>query len=194
MRTSQSILIGPRRGVTLVELLMVVAVLGVLLLMAAPRIDYAHFRVDAGIQAVGTTVLAAQREAVAGQHDVIVQFDAANRRLRLIWDRNNNGLADAGERTRPIPLEDAVVFGRGNAPARGFGPMPINFVRTVEGVPAVVLHRNGSASEAGGLYLTSVRALSDPNHARDTRALELVRAAGRPEWFRYSGSTWQRGF
>jgi type II secretory pathway pseudopilin PulG len=177
-----------------VELLVVIVIIGLLALMAVPRIDYAHFRVDAGMQAVGTTLLAAQREAVAAQHDVIVQFDAPNRRVRLVWDRNNNGRVDAGERTRAIGLEDAVVFGRGTAPARGFGPFPINFARTVEGVPAIVLHRNGSASDAGGLYLTSIRALTDPTHARDTRALEIVRASGRPEWYRYSGSTWNRGF
>lgn len=160
------------------------AMIGILTTIAIPRIDYPHFRVDAAIQSVGTTLLAAPREAVAGQHDVIAQFDAPNRRLRLIWDINNNGLPDPGERTRVIVLEDQVVFGRGRATARGFGAAPINFARTVEGVPAVILHRNGSASEAGGLYLTSVRALSEPTHARDTRALEILRAAGRPEWSR----------
>ncbi|MGH7514517.1 MAG: pilus assembly FimT family protein [Gemmatimonadales bacterium] len=186
--------IRSRRGTSLVEVLVVIAILGVLLRIALPHVDYPHFRVDAAIQSVGTTLLAAQREAVSTQHDVIVQFDATNRRLRLIWDHDNDGQIDPAERTRVLPLDDQVVFGRATAPARAFGGSAIGFTRVIGGLPAVVLHRNGSASEAGGLYLTSTRALADPSHARDTRALEIVRAAGRPEWFRWNGSAWQRGF
>jgi hypothetical protein len=29
---------------------------------------------------------------------------------------------------------------------------------------------------------------------RDTRAVEIVRATGRTEWFKYNGTAWTRGF
>jgi hypothetical protein len=47
----------------------------------------------------------------------------------------------------------------------------------------------------GGFYLTS-RASADGNItlAKHTRAVEIIRATGRTEWARYSGSQWMRGF
>ena len=74
-------------------------------------------------------------------------------------------------------------------------PIFIVFLLMIFTVPAVIFHRNGSASQSGGLYLTSVRANAGVlEHQRDTRALELFRATGRPEWYRYDGTNWTRGF
>jgi prepilin-type N-terminal cleavage/methylation domain-containing protein len=43
------------RGTTLLEMLVVAAIIGLLTTISLPRIDYAHFRVDAAIRSVGTT-------------------------------------------------------------------------------------------------------------------------------------------
>lgn len=185
----------PRHGFTTIELLLVITVIGLLTAIAVPKIDILRYRVESGIQIVGTTLLAAQRAAVTRQHDVIVTFDEVNRRVIVHRDENNNGQVNGTEHTHAVALDDAVVFGRGGAPARAFGGAAVNFARTVNGLPAVIFHRNGSASSAGGLYLTSGRAAGgDATYARDTRALEMVRATGRAEWWRYHGSGWTRGF
>ena len=126
--------------------------IGLLAAISLPRIDYVRFRTDGGMQAVGTALLASQREAVARQHDVAVLFDVPGRSLRVLYDANNNRVADPGERVRVVALDDHVVFGRGAASARGFGTGAVGFTRQVAGLPAVVFHRNGSASEAGGVY------------------------------------------
>ena len=181
-------------GFSLAELLLVVVIIGLLAVISLPRIDYTRFRADGGMQAVGTALLASQREAVTRQHDVAVLFDVPRRSLRVLYDANNNRIADPGERLRVVALDDHVVFGRGAASARGFGSAAVGFTRQVGGMPAVVFHRNGSASEAGGLYLTSRRAAGGTAHASDTRAVEIVRATGRPEWFLYDGHQWQRRF
>jgi prepilin-type N-terminal cleavage/methylation domain-containing protein len=183
-----------RKGVSLAELLLVLVMIGLLAAISLPRIDYVRFRTDGGMQAVGTALLASQREAVARQHDVAVLFDIPGRSLRVLYDANNNRVADPGERVRVVALDDHVVFGRGAASARGFGTGAVGFTRQVAGLPAVVFHRNGSASEAGGVYLTSRRAAAGTSHASDTRAIEMVRATGRPEWFLYDGNQWKRRF
>jgi hypothetical protein len=143
---------------------------------------------------VSTALQAAQREAVARQHDVLVIFDATRSRFRLVFDANNNGTADGVERTRGVVLEPQIVFGRGGAPARAFGAGPVTLS---DGTQLLTFHRNGAASASGGLYLTSVKAAAgDTKRQRDTRAIEIIRATGRIEWFRYTGtgSTWIRGF
>lgn len=183
-----------RRGVTLIELVTVLVIIGIVVTIALPSIDLPRYRIEGAIQAVGTTLLAAQQYAVSRQHDVVVQLDVAAGALRLHYDADNDGVADSDERTRVVPLGEGVVFGRDGATPRPMGPGPITFTRQVNGVPAVIFRRNGSASEAGGIYLTSGRAMQDPQHAGDTRALEIERGTGRTSWLRWNGSSWQAGF
>lgn len=182
-----------RRGVTLVELVIVIVIMGILAAFALPSIDLARYRIEGGMQAVGTTLLAAQQYAVSRQHDVVVQFDAAQGSLRIHYDTDNDGEVDSDERTRGVPLGEHVVFGLAGATPRPMGRGPITF-RPVRGLPTVVFHRNGSASEAGGAYLTSVRAMRTAGHAEDTRALEIERGTGRTSWLRWTRDGWQQGF
>jgi len=77
-----------------------------------------------------------------------------------------------------------------------FGSSAINFTQTesTTGLPEVTFYRNGSASEAGGAYLTSRRSIGDPKYVIDNRAMRVERATGRAEWWHYDGTTWVRGF
>jgi len=182
-------------GFTTLEVLLVVAIIGILAVVALPRIDLYRIQANSAVQIMSTTMVATQREALTKQHDMILTFDVPNRRMQLIWDANSNRTIDAGERTRSIPLDDRISFGLGGAPARAFGAAAINFNRTINGLPALIFHRNGSASGIGGFYLTSTRAVLDGTAKwnRDTRAVEIVRATGRTEWFKYNGTAWTRG-
>jgi prepilin-type N-terminal cleavage/methylation domain-containing protein len=183
-------------GFTLVEMLIVVTMIGIMTGIALWRVDIARYQVNGDIQSIGTTLIAAQREAIAKQHNVIVVFDTAGNRLRIVWDANNNGAFDTDEHTRFVFLGDRVRFGLGTAPAMAFGTSAINFTHTesTSGLPAVTFYRNGSASEAGGAYIASLRAIGDPKYVTDIRAMRVERATGRAEWWHYDGMTWVRGF
>jgi Tfp pilus assembly protein FimT len=184
-----------RRGVTLVEIMWVFVIVGMLVMFAAPKIDVNKFRIESGMQGIGLTLLATERQAISQQHDVIVMFDVARQSLRIHDDKNNNALVDAGERVRAVPLGEQVVFGRGAAAAMSMGAGPVTFAKTIGGYPALVFHRDGSASEAGGFYLTSKRAINQPGgYAQDSRAVSVDRATGRASWWRYGSSTWVRAF
>lgn len=182
-------------GFTLVEMLVTVVVIGCLIAFVIPSVDPDRGRVEAEMYAIGSTLMAAQREAVARQHDVGVTFDLTGHRLVLHFDANNDETVNPGERTRVVAIERQVAFARANAPARAFGAAPVSFPAGPAGEPVVVFRRNGSASRSGGLYLTTVKAANGAvRRTTDTRAIELVRATGRTEWWRYDGATWRRGF
>jgi len=185
-----------RSAVTLIELLMVVTIIGVVIGIGVWKIDVARYQINGDQQVVGTALIAAQREAIAKQHNMIVVFDDANSAMRIVSDSNNNGQADANENVRTITLGDRVRYGLGTATAMSWGSSAISFT-TLEGgsgLPCVIFYRNGSASESRGVYLSSTRAQSDPAFVRDIRAIHVERATGRAEWWHYDGSTWVRGF
>ena len=185
-----------RSAVTLIELLMVVTIIGVVIGIGVWKIDVARYQINGDQQVVGTALIAAQREAIAKQHNMIVVFDAGNSAMRIVSDSNNNGQADANENVRTIMLGDRVRYGLGTATAMSWGASAISFT-TLEGgsgLPCVIFYRNGSASESRGVYLASTRAQADPAFVRDVRAIHVERATGRAEWWHYDGSTWVRGF
>jgi len=188
---------GPAKvasGFTVTELLIVLAIIGIVVAISAPKIDFIKFRLESDMQGVGMTLLTAERQAITQQHDVVLLFDVAQGVIRIHDDKNNNRVIDAGERVRGVALGEGIVFGRASAPARPMGPGPVVFTKMVDGFPALVFHRDGSASEAGGFYLTSTRAVRSGTHVEDTRAIEIERATGRASWYRYGPPAWRRAF
>lgn len=184
----------PAAGYSLIELMTVVALLGLLATIAVPRIDVTQYRSDAAMHAVGSVLLGAQRAAVMKQHQIVVAFDVTNRRIRVHDDLNNNNRVDAGERLIWQPLEDGVVFGRDGAPAQAIGSGPVTFTRTQDGLPSVTFLRNGAAEQEGGVYITSRRAQQTGTRPRDARLVVVARATGRPSWLSYQSGSWKTEF
>jgi prepilin-type N-terminal cleavage/methylation domain-containing protein len=187
---------GSRLGMTLLEIIIVLVVLSIVMTIAMWKIDIARYQINGDQQVLGTALIAAQRQAIAKQHNIIVLFDNTRRTMRVISDSNNNGKLDAGEHVITVQLSDRVRFGLGTAAPMTWGSTPISFTITegASGLPAVIFYRNGSASESRGVYLCSTRAMTDATYVRDVRALHVERATGRVEWFHYDGANWVRGF
>ena len=184
---------SPRPGFSLAELLIVLVVVSLLSLLVVPNLEIVKYRMDGAVRGMVAALVAAQRQAVTRQHDVIVAFDSVYRGLRIHQDRNNNGTIDAGEPTRMVPFDDGVVFGLGGAPAL-FESETIGFTETQGGLPVVRFIRSGSASEEGHVYLTSSRTARTGEHTKDTRAMKVDRATGRITWYYYDSDEWRQGF
>ena len=187
-----------RRGFTLIEMLLTIAMIGIISAIALPRVNLSRIRSKAAVQSMGTTMIALQREAIARQHNMVVMIDTTTKSLRVLYDSTNDLTINNNERVRNVPLGEEIVFGRPAAvPARAFGANPVNFtaVELSTNLPAIILYRNGSAQEFGGVYLSTPKAMAGaPGHQNETWAMEMTRATGRAEWLRWNGTTWVRGF
>ncbi len=180
-------------GFTTIELVVVVIILGLVTALAIPRLRVERAQVDGAAREVSMAFMVAQREAVSRGHNVLVVFDLAHHTVRTIWDANNNLSIDAGEHSRPFPLPERVVLGRGSGvPAYGGATDAIPSTLTVNGLPMIVVQRNGSTDRAATFYFTSQRARGGVGPDKDTRALVLDRATARPSWLTYTASGWRR--
>jgi prepilin-type N-terminal cleavage/methylation domain-containing protein len=184
---------SPRAGYSVAEMMVVIAIIGTATAMAVPRLDSSGRQAAAAGHVAGMALVAAQRAAVARQHDVVVAVDAPGRALRVHYDADGDGRVDDGELVRRESLGEGAVFGRGSAPAWLPGPAAVSFRGRQDGMPAVTFHRSGSASEEGGFYVTSARAQAG-GLAKHARAVVVDRATGRPGWASYTGATWTRDF
>ena len=177
----------PPVGFTLVELLYVVILLSILAGFAAPFFNVSRFRMNSAVMEVTTELMAAQRYAVLRGHDVVVAIDEEEEWLRIHLDANNDGLMQEDENTRVAQLGDGVIFGRADGPTLTPSTQIVTFTQLQGSLKALTFHRNGSASEAGVIYLTSTRA-AQPN---SNRAIEVIRSTAKVKCWSYSTGTWQ---
>lgn len=179
-------------GFTLVEVLLVVVIVGVAAGFALPRLGLSRYQANAAARQVAATLSYAQRMAVSQQANILVAFDAAQGGMRIHEDRDNDRVMDAGERVTFAPLAEGMTFGRGTALARPFGGAAIQLVATQNGLPVLTFYRDGTASEEGGLYITTIAGLAI-GRVTDVRSVEFSRATGRSTWFSNATGTWKRG-
>jgi type II secretory pathway pseudopilin PulG len=177
----------------MIELLAVMAVIAIIAAVALPKMNTGLFKVDSAARNLASLMARAQRTAVTNQSNVNVLFDVANSQIRLHEDDDNDNTINNNERVRVYPLGDGVAYGTGGAPTRVYSPSPITFTRVQGSLPEIIFRRDGSASENGAVYLTTVNAASR-GATTDARSVEVVMATGRIMWFKYTGAAWQRKF
>ncbi|MEQ9569765.1 MAG: type II secretion system protein [Longimicrobiales bacterium] len=191
--TNRRVRLRGQRGFTLVEMLTVMALLVVIMGIALPNIDVARFRLDGEVQSLALMINSSQRLAVLRQYDIVLAFDDTEQRIRLHHDTDKDGVVDTGEEVRFIQLEDEVVFGRGGANALPEGGANVTFTEVQDGLPSMTFRRNGSASENGVIYLTSLLASRAAGHSEHTRAIAIERATGQVTCMSYRTSSWEIG-
>lgn len=183
-----------REGFTLLEVMLVVTIGSLLTMIAMPYIDVAGSRAQSAARAAHMSLVAAQQRAVLKQHDVVVDFDTDDALLRFFDDTNRNGVQDAGETSWAHALEETLQFGRGLAPAGPPGAGAITFATGAGGDPRLTFHRSGSASSAGGFYVSTPRAAASSSHIDDAFAITVTRATGRVRLHRAGRAGWQEAF
>jgi prepilin-type N-terminal cleavage/methylation domain-containing protein len=171
-----------RRGITLIEMLVVIVLIGILAGITVSRLDSTRYRADAVARGLMGDLSQAQRTAVTVQNDVRVT-QVSPTRLSIHEDRNNNGAVDGGERVLFSNLDHGFQLGRG-----GMAALPAPAAATE--LTTVTFRRDGTASASGAFYLRSPG--PDPL-CRYCRAIELTRATGRAVYYSLATQAWVRG-
>ncbi|MGV3707324.1 MAG: pilus assembly FimT family protein [Gemmatimonas sp.] len=185
-------LLTSRRGFTLIEMLMIVVIIGFMALLVLPKIRTDSVSVDTAVRTVNLSVMVAQRDAVSRQHNVIIAFDTIARTVRTVWDANNNGIADMGERAHPFLLPSSVILGRpGSVPKLGGASEITPVPRGTSRGPLFIMMRSGGIDRSDVVYFTTKRAMTGKD--KDVRALAIARATGRAVWYKWSSTGWKRG-
>lgn len=183
------------RAMTLIEMMIVIALITVITATALPKVNYTAYRVDSGARALRAAMQRAETYAVASQHNMLVAVDVPNGEMYVIEDSNNNQAVDPGEHVVGIPLQDGVIFAAppagstwAGAPAPS-GPLTGStlITLTVKGnaLPGFVFRCDGASSSTVQLYLTSKRALVD-----DYRGINVTQATGRTDWYKDQAGSW----
>jgi len=174
----------------MLEVVLVLVISGIVVTLALPKLDLTRYRADATAQLVRTLLQQGQRAAIVQQHDVLVSFDTQGDRMRLVWDANDDGALSAGERATWRSLDAGSRFGLRSAGIDGVATSAVSGtgVRTVDGLPTLVIHRDGSTSGDAAIYLETLA------HSHAFRAITVTQSTGRTDWYRQSPSgAWARG-
>lgn len=172
---------GRRHGVTLLEMMIVLVMVGILSSIAASRLDYTKYRADSVARGVLTDLANAQRLAVSLQANVRVTIPDSSRMV-IHEDIDNNGSAGGSERVRSLPLEYKFAFSKGTA---GDTPSPSDPAT----LSLVVFNRDGSANRGGTFYLAGPGSDAGCRHCR---AIVVTRATGRVVLYSYATGSWKR--
>ena len=177
-------------GFTIIEMLVVMALIGVIMAIGLPRIDPNKYKADAAAVTLRSLLMQAQRDAIVRQHDLIVSIDTAKRRLILGYDKNDDGTIQMTERVRlqALPEGDSYATPPAYLSEPGmqeYGGFRGNAIKTISGYPSVVFRRDGSVSSALEIYTKTPR-----GKAADFRVVTVVQATGRTAFQRYIGGNW----
>ena len=187
-----------RRGYTLIEMMIVVTLIAIVTATAMPHIDYQAFRQDASARAVRSAMQGAQAYAVSSQHNVFVDIDQAHNVLYVVYDYNDNLQWDVanGEHLIAVPLQDGAVIAQpplalpgAGAPTAGIGmttPATVAVAGKTTATLGYTYRGDGAVSTDVQIYINSKRGLT-----RDWRAISIIPATGRVDWYKYVNSTWK---
>jgi prepilin-type N-terminal cleavage/methylation domain-containing protein len=183
---------GKRRGLTIIEMVMVVVIIGIMAKVALPRIGFDRYRADGAGRLALILLQEAQRNAITRQSNVIVSFDNVINRFRVVQDYNNNDTINTTDLVQYRNMQEGAIFSKpswsgavgfdGTAPTASFSGSGLS---TVSGLPTVIFRRDGSASGNVTIFVTT-RA-SVPTEYRE---IVVTASTGRSDLYKFNGSGW----
>ena len=180
-----------RRGYTIIELALALAVAMILAAFALSRVTAARYRMDGAARLVQNVLLGAQQQAVMRGVTVLVIGNAttAPHRLEVVEDTDGDGVAGGSEPRRHRALPSDVLFAAPPA--------------TIDGAAAAIATGAGVSVPASGLFQVSllpgggasgdaVFYLGTPaGRDDDRRAVQLAGSTAKTVFWRARGTTWR---
>ena len=181
-------------GFTMIELLIVVAMLGVLLAIAVPNyMDYLpKYRASGAARQLFTEMQTTKMKAISENNDYVITFDTSNNSYR-VYDDGDNDFASAGvesaELIKTVNIGDeftGISFGyvAGNDPDGSAISGSVTFSGTP---PGIIFRPTGLASQNGEAYL---KPTVDSTHKERQRVV-TVKMTGRIRLYKHNGTSWE---
>lgn len=181
-----------RRGWTIIEMSIALAVIVILAAIALPNIDFQRYRMDSNTRAVQNQFISQQLNAVQKNMPMIVTIVYDKGHLTITEDKNSNGIADANEYTYNRSLVEGAQFVKppttvdGATPYYATGP-GLTYLNQTYMYPTVTFYPNGSTSGDVVIYIGSTTA-----RLQDMRALQITGATSKIKFYRMmSDGTWK---
>ncbi len=184
---------NPRRAFTLIEIIMVMALIGIVAGWAITKVRAAGYRMDANIRMLQNTLIGAQQTAITRNVVVQVMFDANLHRVRILQDADDNGAVGGSEVVSYRALFDGARFLTPDSTLDGALPYFLTGPGKIEIDPthrAIRIAPNGTLSGDVVVYIGTSTARKG-----EMRALTIVGATARTAfWSRASGTWRQRSY
>lgn len=177
----------PQKGFTLIEIIMTMAIVGILISVAIPNFSRwkEKHEINGQAQKVYFDLILARTNAVKNNSLVRVAYNTIAHTYTIHQDLNNDGIQDAGEPVKNGTLENNINFAINNGWLdidRNGVNVPVSF----GGGQTVVFDPRGQASNSGSVFLLHP---SDIGVTSDrARCITVLAATGGVDYWTYDGS------
>lgn len=187
------LLLEPQDGFTLIEMIMSVAIMGILLAMAAPNFSKwkEKHQINGQSQKVYFDLMLARTVAVKNNNDVRVTFNSTSNTYKVHDDTNSNGTEDSNEPLKSVNLEENVQFAFNNG-ITDIDGNTVSAAISFAGSQTVTFNSRGQASASGSVFMLHENDIGITSNR--ARSISVLKATGAVDYWSYDATvspTWK---